>query len=258
MIVATLGIFVVRAVRRGQHPVAEARRRSVGLHPVWLMFALLAFGVAVRLRRPAPGRAARRGRRRRSPASRLRQYLDEPALSRRRPIPADHHARRSISMRETSAGSSPSTCRSIRASAARISSSAPSNEQAYGADRELAGLAATRSWCSSVRAAAARAIWRRSGRPTAHAWTVDAFEVAHDKVPHLVSNGALAIEDVDRAERDEAALFHLLNLARETAGLRAAHLREAARPMGPAHARSPVAPAPGAERVARTRRTMRC
>jgi chromosomal replication initiation ATPase DnaA len=49
----------------------------------------------------------------------------------------------------------------------------------------------------------------------AHAWTVDAVAITHDKVPHLVSNGALAIEDMDRGERDEAALFHLLNLARE-------------------------------------------
>jgi chromosomal replication initiation ATPase DnaA len=50
---------------------------------------------------------------------------------------------------------------------------------------------------------------------TARAWTVDAFEVTRDKVPHLVSNGALLIEDADRGERDEPALFHLLNLARE-------------------------------------------
>jgi chromosomal replication initiation ATPase DnaA len=49
----------------------------------------------------------------------------------------------------------------------------------------------------------------------ARAWTVDAREVTGDKVPHLVSNGALALEDMDRGERDEAALFHLLNLARE-------------------------------------------
>jgi chromosomal replication initiation ATPase DnaA len=34
-------------------------------------------------------------------------------------------------------------------------------------------------------------------------------------VPHLVSNGALVIEDLDSGEADEAALFHLLNLARE-------------------------------------------
>ena len=49
----------------------------------------------------------------------------------------------------------------------------------------------------------------------AHAWTIDVAEVAGERVPHLVSNGALVIEDADRAERDEAALFHLLNLARE-------------------------------------------
>lgn len=55
------------------------------------------------------------------------------------------------------------------------------------------------------------AIWAAD----AHAWTVDAFEVTQDRVPHLVSNGALVIEDIDRTERDEAALFHLLNLARE-------------------------------------------
>jgi chromosomal replication initiation ATPase DnaA len=50
---------------------------------------------------------------------------------------------------------------------------------------------------------------------TARAWTIDAFEVTEDKVPHLVSNGALVIEDADKAGRDEPALFHLINLARE-------------------------------------------
>lgn len=49
----------------------------------------------------------------------------------------------------------------------------------------------------------------------AHAWTVDAFEVSAARVPHLISGGALVIEDADRPGRDEAALFHLLNLARE-------------------------------------------
>lgn len=50
----------------------------------------------------------------------------------------------------------------------------------------------------------------------AHAWTVSTTDLRADEVAHLVSNGALVIEDVDRAPgRDEAALFHLLNLARE-------------------------------------------
>jgi chromosomal replication initiation ATPase DnaA len=34
-------------------------------------------------------------------------------------------------------------------------------------------------------------------------------------VPQALSSGALAIEDADRGELDEAALFHLLNLAQE-------------------------------------------
>src|SRR5919205_604937 len=31
---------------------------------------------------------------------------------------------------------------------------------------------------------------------TAHAWTIDAFEVSGDRVPHLVSNGALVVDYV--------------------------------------------------------------
>ncbi|HEX8416850.1 MAG TPA: hypothetical protein VF641_04530 [Methylobacterium sp.] len=50
----------------------------------------------------------------------------------------------------------------------------------------------------------------------AHAWTIPAADVTSERVTHLASNGALVIEDIDRAAaRDEAALFHLLNLARE-------------------------------------------
>lgn len=49
----------------------------------------------------------------------------------------------------------------------------------------------------------------------AHAWTVPAAGVTVETVTHCVSNGALVIEDIDREGRDEAALFHLLNLARE-------------------------------------------
>lgn len=55
------------------------------------------------------------------------------------------------------------------------------------------------------------AIWAA----TARAWSVDAFEIAGGSVPHLVSNGALVVENLDGRDRDEGALFHLLNLARE-------------------------------------------
>ncbi|WP_243368066.1 DnaA ATPase domain-containing protein [Microvirga solisilvae] len=90
----------------------------------------------------------------------------------------------------------------------------PSNEQAYGLieswpewpDTILLLVGPPGSGKSHL-----ASIWATNAR----AWTVDAREISHDKVPHLVSNGALAIEDMDRGERDEAALFHLLNLARE-------------------------------------------
>lgn len=49
----------------------------------------------------------------------------------------------------------------------------------------------------------------------AKAWTAAAVEITAERVPHLVSNGAVVVEDADRGGRDEAALFHLLNLARE-------------------------------------------
>jgi chromosomal replication initiation ATPase DnaA len=58
------------------------------------------------------------------------------------------------------------------------------------------------------------AIWAGA----AHAWTIDAFEISAERVPHLASNNALVVEDADHGERDEAALFHLLNLARERGG----------------------------------------
>jgi chromosomal replication initiation ATPase DnaA len=90
----------------------------------------------------------------------------------------------------------------------------PSNEQAYGLieswpdwpDTILVLIGPSGSGKSHL-----ASIWATN----AHAWTIDAAGISHDKVPHLVSNGALAIEDMDEAERDEAALFHLLNLARE-------------------------------------------
>jgi chromosomal replication initiation ATPase DnaA len=52
---------------------------------------------------------------------------------------------------------------------------------------------------------------------TAGGLLVDARRLAEAPPPELLAAGALAVEDVDRHKLDEAALFHVLNLARETA-----------------------------------------
>jgi chromosomal replication initiation ATPase DnaA len=71
----------------------------------------------------------------------------------------------------------------------------------------------------------------------AHAWTIDAFEAAAAEVPHVVSNGALVIEDVDRMDQGgEASLFHLLNVARER---RASVLLTSAAPVEALRIRTP-------------------
>lgn len=48
-----------------------------------------------------------------------------------------------------------------------------------------------------------------------HAWRLTRADLTLDDVPRLVSAGALVIEDCDRTRSGEAALFHLLNAARE-------------------------------------------
>jgi chromosomal replication initiation ATPase DnaA len=52
----------------------------------------------------------------------------------------------------------------------------------------------------------------------AHGWTISASEITHERVPHLASAGALVIEDADMGVRDEAAMFHLVNLVRGRKG----------------------------------------
>lgn len=76
------------------------------------------------------------------------------------------------------------------------------------------------------------AIWAER----AEAWTIDASEVTAGRVPELSQAPALVIEDVDRGPLDEAALFHLVNLARER---RLPILFTAARPLDAALIRTP-------------------
>ncbi len=90
----------------------------------------------------------------------------------------------------------------------------PSNERAYGLIERWPDWPDTILLLEGPKGSGKShlaAIWAAQS----HGWTVDAFEVGTDRVPHLVSNGALVIEDLHSAGGDEPALFHLLNLARE-------------------------------------------
>jgi chromosomal replication initiation ATPase DnaA len=90
----------------------------------------------------------------------------------------------------------------------------PSNETAYAA------LESWPAWPDTVMLLVGppgsgkthcAAIWAERS----HAWRLQRAELRLESVPHLVSGGALVIEDCDRARGHEAALFHLLNAARE-------------------------------------------
>lgn len=93
----------------------------------------------------------------------------------------------------------------------------PSNEAAYGLVEAWPGW--PEAWLRLVGPEGAgkthlAAIWAR----LAHAWTVPVVEVTQANVPHLVSGGALVVEDCDRGPRDEPALFHLMNAMKAKGG----------------------------------------
>ena len=93
----------------------------------------------------------------------------------------------------------------------------PSNEAAYGLIERWPAW--PESWLRLTGAEGAgkthlAAIWARA----AHAWTLSASELTEAKVPHLVSGGALVVEDCDAGDLDEPALFHLMNAMKARGG----------------------------------------
>lgn len=90
----------------------------------------------------------------------------------------------------------------------------PSNEEAYGrveawpqwTDPVLLLLGPEGSGKSHL-----AAIWAARS----HAWTLPRCDLRDADVPRMASTGALVLEDCDRAQGHEQALFHLLNLVRE-------------------------------------------
>ena len=146
----------------------------------------------------------------------LRQYLASPLYHggrprRCRPQPTASSRSRCLRRRSQLALDLPLEPRLRRA---RISSSAPRTRRAYA--RSRAGRTGpTPCCCSSARPAAARAICAAIWAARATPGRSTPSRSRPDQVPHLVSNGALVIEDATAPSGDEAALFHLLNLARE-------------------------------------------
>ena len=49
----------------------------------------------------------------------------------------------------------------------------------------------------------------------AHAWSIVSTDISHRPAVELLANSAVVIEYIDRGVPDEAAFFHLLNIARE-------------------------------------------
>ncbi len=93
----------------------------------------------------------------------------------------------------------------------------PSNEAAYGLVEAWPNW--PESWLRLVGPEGAgkthlAAIWAKM----AHAWTVSVAEVTQEGVPHLISGGALVVEDCDQGARDERALFHLMNAMKAKGG----------------------------------------
>jgi chromosomal replication initiation ATPase DnaA len=93
----------------------------------------------------------------------------------------------------------------------------PSNEAAYGLIE--AWPTWPEAWLRLVGPEGAgkthlAAIWAKF----AHAWTVAAKDVSDAAVPHLISGGALVVEDCDAGSLDEPALFHLMNAMKAKGG----------------------------------------
>ena len=214
-----LGIFFVGQFLEGYVLAPKLVGESVGLHPVWLMFALFAFGylfgfvgllIAVPLA-AVIGVLVRFA---------LRRYLEsplytgEPAAS-----PVGFTVKRTEPDRDPMMlrVSSRSRCRTRRASRARISSPGRSNAAALATDRALAGLGRSR-------ARAGRAGRRRQepsrgdlGRDGRRAPRLRAARSARP-ICSARSRPARWWSRMSPAQLDERALFHLLNLVREEDG----------------------------------------
>ena len=214
---------------------------SIGLHPVWLMFALFAFGglfgftgllIAVPTA-AALGVLARHL---------IGLYLKSPLYR----------------------GAAPSEDEIVSAPARQLTLDWPHDPsyaredflEAPGNAEALRAILSWPNWAgrtlmlvgpSGSGKSHLGAIWAR----TAAARVVAAEALSRAPLVELAAAKALLIEDADRIGAEEAALFHLLNLARESGAHLLLTARGPARRLGAEHRRSPLAASPGADRFAR-------
>ena len=211
-----VGVFLIGQVLEGYVLSPKLVGAKVGLHPVWMMFALIAFGylfgfvgllVAIPL-------AATIGVLLRFA---LRKYLESPIYTGRDRGRADHgepgrHGEQRATQLSRRSWRSRSTM--PRVSRARIFS--PGRRTL----RRSALIERWPDWPSRTvllrgpegsGKSHLAAIWaRESGARTLSPRALDGAEV-----PVALATGALVLENLADGRFDEAALFHLLNLARE-------------------------------------------
>ena len=207
---------------------------NVGLHPVWLMFALFAFGylfgfVGLLIAMPlaaAIGVLFRFG---------LRRYLASPIYTGR----GVRLTRRRMACRSKCPRQLALALDHAESFAREDFLAGPCNAAALALIERWPDWPARRSPWSGPRAPA-RAIWPRSGPATAGARFLAARALATAPLPAALATGALVVEDLAAGQFDERALFHLLNLAREERAYRADHAR-APRPAA-GGSRCPISP----------------
>ena len=207
-----VGIFAVGQFLEGNILQPRLVGSSIGVHPVWLMFALFAFGslfgfVGVLLAVPVTAAIGVLVRfaveRYRLSALYLERGDTPPRTPSREPCPLRRNCR--------------SRCRMRRAWGARISCPAPSNSAALRLIE--AGPTGRRRWCSSpargLREDASRAYLggarRRCDRARRRA-------LCGGDACRSRQGARLAVEDVAPEAVPEAALFHLINVVREQGG----------------------------------------
>ena len=224
-------IFGVGQFLEGNFLSPKLVGKSVGLHPVWLMFALFAFGYAfgfVGLLLAVPLAAAAGVLVRFA----LRQYLSSRlylgAADGPEPVPVPvglideidrplaagaGTAARHDGPSEPPAGARPAPPRSARAGTIFWSRRPTPPPSPWSTAIPTGRITA---WCCwGRRAAASRICSRSGGRPPARGWCRG--RACHpNRRTSCCASGRAAIDNAPGARLDERALFHLLNLARQT------------------------------------------